>query len=95
MFLPLLAATALADCKVQVSGIAEAVAIDEENPDQPAMNVDWLVQKCGSGDQEHHEIVMGSDVFTMEENLDEGYILTWFQFKDLDSDFYSSMTCTV
>ena len=78
LFLSLLSATALADCKIQVNGIAEVVPIDEENPEQPAMNVEWLVQKCGSGDQEHHEIVMGSDVFTMENNISEGYVLTWF-----------------
>ena len=69
--------------------------IDEQNPDHPAMNVDWKVQKCGSGDQEHHEIVMGSDIFTLEKNMKKGFVLAWFQFEDLDSDYYSSMTCTV
>ena len=46
----MLASTVLADCKIQVSGIAEVVMIDEQNPDHPAMNVEWKVQKCGSGD---------------------------------------------
>ena len=40
-------------------------------------------------------MVMGSDIFTLEKNLKKGFVLAWFQFEDLDSDYYSSMTCTV
>ena len=69
--------------------------LDEQNPGHPAMNVEWIVQKCGSGDQEHHEMVIGADIFTLEKNMRDGFVLAWFQFEDLDSDYYSSMTCTV
>ena len=66
------------DCKIQVRNIVEMVKIDENNPDHPAMNVEWKIQKCGAGDQQHHEIVLHSDVFTMEKNMDAGLVVSWF-----------------
>ena len=38
---------------------------------------------------------MGATVKTEEKNLNDGYIMMWFQFKNEDSDDYSAFTCTV
>ena len=59
------------------------------------MTVSWYTQKCGAGDQERHEMVMGAEVASSKADIEDGYIMMWFTFQDVPSANKSTMTCTV
>ena len=81
------------DCQETSQDVVTIIPEDLERLN-PGMNVNWRVQKCGSGDMEYHQIIMGGEIYSTEINLHTGNYSIWFTFP-VSGGKFSSMVCNV